>query len=183
MIRYAVCILTLLAASGQAENFEFEKAKPLGDGYYIRNLPFGGVQVSTGPELSTPGWTALCEVDPMTDVRDCSVFHSSADLIINVDPAGIPKAVCIGRQKHPTYRAMLRVDQFAAQQADEEGCIPPSSVMWQLVKGKTFIARRYEWPSEGPIDAKHSLDGLAKIMRMIVTKQLTIPEFQNPNLR
>lgn len=137
------------------------------EGHYVRFYGDGTASVSRSPDLGAYGWSIDCRADAMTDERPCSVFSDPDGVVIHYRTSVAPILVCATGHDDPNRTAMLRVDKLSAIHTDTSGCVDATLILPELLAGAVVIARRYQWPSERPVDSTLSLVGLAKAFEVV----------------
>lgn len=137
------------------------------NGIYVRTYPGGSGSVSTSSSLLDDNWSFNCKTDAMSDKRDCTVTTKTGGPFIDYGSSTSPETVCIMGHDFPGRAGMMRIDGNPPIATDDEGCVPASRIVSQMMKGKTLTTRRVTWPYDYTRDDTMPLAAFPKLIEVI----------------
>lgn len=109
-------------------------------------------------------WEIEQKIDPMTDVRKCTVRASKEDItpvfVFRSDGGWL---FIVSNADFPGRTVKARVDRNAALVGEEDLSAAQDKVLFRQIRagGKKLLTESFEWPNDYPVVREFSVQGLA----------------------
>jgi hypothetical protein len=125
---------------------------PKGNPYWYNDKGRGYVLI-IGAEMTGKGWNTECEIDPITDAKECHLQRGATPLLLDMGSGTTVKTICIIRHNFPGRRGAIRVDSNPAVATNANGCVSSPALVKQLLNGQKVTVRWVNWPRDYSVDA------------------------------